>query len=48
LNVVTASDLGRLELWDFGASTLRPVVQHASTKCAMTALLFAKVSLYMY
>jgi hypothetical protein len=35
---------GRLELWDFGASTLRPVVQHASTKCAMTALLFAKVS----
>jgi hypothetical protein len=34
---------GRLELWDFGASTLRPVLQHASTKCAMTALLFAKV-----
>ncbi|WIA16426.1 hypothetical protein OEZ85_013115 [Tetradesmus obliquus] len=33
---------GRLELWDFGANTLRPVVQHASTKCAMTALLFAK------
>ncbi|KAF6261369.1 hypothetical protein COO60DRAFT_1625359 [Scenedesmus sp. NREL 46B-D3] len=33
---------GRLELWDFSASTLRPVVQHASTKCAMTALLFAK------
>jgi hypothetical protein len=38
---------GRLELWDFGASTLRPVVQHASTKCAMTALLFAKVSPYL-
>lgn len=34
---------GRLELWDFAVSTLRPVVQHAVTKCAMTALLFAKV-----
>lgn len=35
---------GRLELWDFAVSTLRPVCQHAVTKTAMTALLFAKVS----
>lgn len=35
---------GRLELWDFAVSTLRPVCQHAVTKNAMTALLFAKVS----
>lgn len=34
---------GRLELWDFAVSTLRPVVQHAMTKTSMTALLFAKV-----
>lgn len=34
---------GRLELWDFAVSTLRPVCQHAVTKSAMTALLFAKV-----
>jgi hypothetical protein len=34
---------GRLELWDFAASTLRPVTQHALTKCGMTALLFAQV-----
>eukprot|EP00879_Flechtneria_rotunda_P011374 GHRR01011880.1.p1 GENE.GHRR01011880.1~~GHRR01011880.1.p1 ORF type:complete len:526 (+),score=206.29 GHRR01011880.1:689-2266(+) len=33
---------GRLELWDFAVSTLRPVVQHANTKCALTALMFAK------
>jgi WD40 repeat protein len=35
---------GRLELWDFAVSTLRPACQHAVTKAAMTALLFAKVS----
>jgi WD40 repeat protein len=34
---------GRLEVWDFAVSTLRPVCQHAVTKNAMTALLFAKV-----
>lgn len=34
---------GRLELWDFAVSTLRPVCQHAVTKHAMTALMFAKV-----
>lgn len=34
---------GRLEVWDFAVSTLRPVCQHAVNKAAMTALLFAKV-----
>lgn len=34
---------GRLELWDFAVSTMRPVVQHVMTKCSMTSLLFAKV-----
>lgn len=34
---------GRLEVWDFAVSTLRPVCQHAVTKNAMTTLLFAKV-----
>jgi WD40 repeat protein len=38
---------GRLELWDFAVSTLRPVCQHAVTQTAMTALLFAKVSTMM-
>ncbi|KAF8065565.1 Wdr78 [Scenedesmus sp. PABB004] len=32
---------GRLELWDYAASTLRPVAQHVAPKCALTALLFA-------
>lgn len=34
---------GRLELWDFAVSTLRPVCQHAVTR-TMTCLLFAQVS----
>ena len=33
---------GRLELWDFSASTLRPVVQHVMTKARMTTVTFAR------
>jgi hypothetical protein len=38
---VTATAGGRVELWDFSASTLRPVVQHVATKARMTAAQFA-------
>jgi len=35
---------GRLELWDFSVSTLKPVAQHTTNNCSMTALLFGVVS----